>query len=69
MSWNRTHNEIFSILYSQDIIIYILIESFTIDINTLNSIHYVPACSMINDYTAISAFIATIMAMIYSVGS
>jgi hypothetical protein len=29
-----------------------------IDINTLNSIHYVQACSVINDYTAISEFSA-----------
>jgi hypothetical protein len=35
-----------------------LIESFTIDIHTLNSIHYVQACSVINDYTAISEFSA-----------
>jgi len=40
------------------IIIYILIETFTIVINTITRIHYVPACSMIKDYTAISTLSA-----------
>ena len=33
---------------------YILVKSFTIMINTINPIHYVPACSMVINYTAIS---------------
>ena len=44
--------------HAQYIIIYILIESFTIVTYTINSIHYSPTYSVIIDYTAISAFSA-----------